>query len=184
MRKKVLVILAEDFEEMEAIIIIDILRRAGIEVVAASCGQQTVKGSRGIFVRADALLEDIEHPFDAVVLPGGMPGAKNLAENNEVINILKNYHDRGKVVAAICASPAYALLKSGVLKGKKATCYPGFENYFGDDIEYLEDDVVVEGNVITSRGPGTAFCFSLAVVEKLIGSEMAEDVKKNALIKY
>lgn len=184
MREKAVIILAQGFEEMEAIISIDILRRAGVEVVIACIGDDfLVEGSRKIMVQAQVKLEAIDYVPDALVLPGGMPGARNLEQSDVVIDLIRKVVKQDKVLAAICASPAHALVKAGVLKGKMATCYPGDEVLFSSDIIYKKQDVVVEGNIITASGPGTAFDFALAIVKKLCGQEMAEKIKKAALIK-
>lgn len=184
MSKKALILLAEGFEEMEAVISVDMLRRAGIEVVLAAIGNNLhVKGSRRITLQADILLKNTKDIFDALILPGGMPGAKNLALQESVIKLIKKYFEQRKVVCAICASPAYAFLESGILSGKKATCYPGDEVRFGRDTCYLKEDVVVDGNIITSAGPGTAFYFALAIIKKLLGEEAANKVKEKALVR-
>lgn len=184
MSKKVIVALAEGFEEMEAIISIDILRRAGLEVItAATSSNILVTGSRKIPIKPDIELKNFSGVPEALVLPGGMPGAENLANSKRVINLIKQCVKQNKIVAAICASPAYALAKAGVLSGKKVTCYPGCENRLGKDTTYIKEEVVIDSNIITSAGPGTAFCFALAIVEKLMGKEVAEDVKKKALIR-
>jgi 4-methyl-5(b-hydroxyethyl)-thiazole monophosphate biosynthesis len=170
-KKKVLVLLAEGFEEIEAVTVIDVLRRAEIEVQSASLNGTKVTGSHGIALVADATLDDVEEQmFDAVVLPGGMPGARHLRESHAVLNLLRDAAHKGKFVAAICAAPT-ALDVAGVLKGRRATSYPGHELTSAD---YVEEPVVVDGNIITSRGPGTAFDFSLKLVEKLVGPEVAE----------
>jgi protein deglycase len=184
MRPKAIIILAEGFEEMEAIISIDILRRAGIDALIACLGDDlSVVGSRKITVQAQVKLDDVDFVPDALVLPGGMPGARNLEQSGVVIDLIKKTVNQGKVLAAICASPAHALVKSAVLKGKTATCYPGDEVLFSADIVYKKQDVVVDGNIITASGPGTTFDFALAIVKKLCGQEMAEKVKQAALIK-
>ncbi len=184
MSKKALILLVEGFEETEAVIPVDMLRRAGIEVALTAIGNNLqVKGSHGIALQADILLKNTKDVFDALILPGGMPGAKNLASQESVIKLIRKYFEQRKFVCAICASPAYALLESGILSGKKATCYPGDEVRFGEDTRYLKEDVVIDGNIITSAGPGTAFYFALAIIEKLAGKESANSVKAKALVK-
>lgn len=171
-KKKVLVLLAEGFEEIEAVTVIDVLRRAEIEVTSASLNGTQVKGSHGIALEADATLDDVEEQmFDAVVLPGGMPGARHLRESHAVLNLIREAAHKGKFVAAICAGPT-ALDVAGVLKGRRATSYPGHELTSADYVE--GEPVVVDGNIVTSRGPGTAFDFALKLVEKLAGPEVAE----------
>ncbi|MBU1044800.1 MAG: DJ-1/PfpI family protein [Candidatus Omnitrophica bacterium] len=184
MRPRAVIILAQGFEEMEAIISIDILRRAGIDAVIACLDHDLlVAGSRKITVQAQVKLDDIDFIPDAVVLPGGMPGALNLAQSENVINFIKKIADQGKIIAAVCASPAHVLVKAGVLKGKTATCYPGDETLFLPETIYKKQDVVVDGNIITASGPGTSFDFALAIVKKICGQDLADKVKKAALIK-
>lgn len=183
MGKEVLIVLAEGFEEMEAVIPADILRRAKLNVTLAALGKQLlVKGARNIQVKADVLLENITTIPDALVLPGGGKGAENLACSKKVIDLIKLVSEAGKIIAAICASPAHALVKAGVLEGKMATCYPGEEIFFGKKTVYKKDDVVIDGNIITSRGPGTAFYFALSIVESLCGKVAAKELKEKALI--
>lgn len=183
MKKRVLVVLAEGFEEIEAVTPMDILRRAGVEVVVASVGKLEVKGAHGIVVRADVLIENVEDLPDAVVLPGGMPGASNLNDSPAVISLLRRMKEKDKIIAAICASPGLALASSGVLDGKKATCYPGFEKGFGPKTTFVRDRVVTDGKVITSRGPGTAFEFSLELVRQLIDVRTADALRDGTLAK-
>ncbi|MFH1062825.1 MAG: DJ-1 family glyoxalase III [Candidatus Omnitrophota bacterium] len=184
MKPRAIIILAQGFEEMEAIISIDILRRAGIDAMIACIGADLqVVGSRKITVQAQVKLADINFIPDALVLPGGMPGARNLESSDLVIELIKKTADQGAVVAAICASPAHSLVRAGVLKGKYATCYPGEEALFSPDIMYKKDDLVIDKNIITASGPGASFDFALAIVKKLCGQDTADTVKKNALIK-
>lgn len=184
MKKSVLVLLAEGFEEMEAVISVDILRRAGIEVAMAALTEDLlVKGSRGILIKADIFLENYNKIPDALVLPGGVGGAERLAASAKVSELIALCNEKKKIIAAICASPAFVLPKSGILKGRKATCFPGEEQRFGEDIIFVQESVVVDGNVITSRGPGTAFDFALTVAEALVGKDVVMAVKEKALIK-
>ncbi|MFH1460214.1 MAG: DJ-1 family glyoxalase III [Candidatus Omnitrophota bacterium] len=183
MPKKVLVFLAEGFEEMEAVISVDLLRRAELDVVIASIEDKLlVKGSRNIYVQADILLDDYKEIPDCLVLPGGGFGAKNLAISDKVNALIKKCYKHGKLIAAICASPAVVLAKTGILEGKTITCYPGCETIVKGNIRIIEDSVVIEDNIITSRGPGTAFDFTLAIIKKLCGNNVAENVKEKALI--
>ena len=177
MAKKAIVILAEGFEEIEAVTCIDVLRRANIEVTVAGLTDFKVKGSRGITVFADKTLFDAGSEFDACVLPGGMPGATNLAASEKLKSLIKEIHQENKIVAAICASPAVVLAPTGILNNKSATCYPGMQEQFHRSTNYQEKNVVVDGNIITSRGPATALSFALAIVENLAGKEIAEKVK-------
>ena len=185
MTKKVLAILAEGFEEVEAVTPIDVLRRANIEVtVAALNAERQVKGAHGIVIVADKILSEVKGGFDALVLHGGMPGAANLANSPVVNNLIRDYFKKGKLIAAICASPAVVLAPTGILRGKKATCFPGCEKDFGKDVTFVKESVVIDGNVITSRGLGTAHAFALAIVGKLLGPQeekiLAERTLANA----
>lgn len=162
--KRVLVPLAEGFEELEAVTVIDILRRAGIEVVVASLAGSPVTGSHGIRIAADTpLAAVVEQDFDMIALPGGMPGAEHLRNDPRVADFVRRLHGRGRPIAAICAAPM-VLAAAGVLAGRRATSYPGF---LGE--ASTGEAVVVDGNVITSRGPGTALDFALTLVEALMG---------------
>ncbi|MCW8894450.1 MAG: DJ-1/PfpI family protein [Sulfurimonas sp.] len=169
---RVLVPLARGFEEIEAVSIIDVLRRADIEVLVASLDEnRAVKGANGITVMSDMHVKDVgADELDMIVLPGGVEGTYALAEDANVIKILQEMDSKGKNIGAICAAP-YALNKAGVLK-QNYTCYPSFEEYIKDD-GYMGDKamVVEDGNVMTSRGPATAICFALQIVKKLKGEE-------------
>jgi 4-methyl-5(b-hydroxyethyl)-thiazole monophosphate biosynthesis len=182
MPKTTLVILAEGFEEIEAIAPVDVLRRAGVRVTLVGVNSLVVKSSRNIGVQADVLLKDIKDLPDAVILPGGLPGATNLAKSGEVARLVKQMNAAGKLVAAICAAPAAVLAPLGILDGKKATCYPGDERDFSGKTVYSEERVVVDGNIITSQGPGTALEFALAIAARLAGQEMAGTVRGKMLI--
>jgi 4-methyl-5(b-hydroxyethyl)-thiazole monophosphate biosynthesis len=131
-------------------------------------------------MQMDRLLQDSEE-VDAVILPGGLPGAENLAASDRLASVLRAQFGSGRLVAAICASPGLVLARHGLLCGKRATCYPGFESNFPQDAAYLTEDVVVDGNVITSRGPGTAFPFALALARELAGPEVAERLAEGTL---
>ncbi len=176
---RVLVPLAAGFEEIEAVTIIDVLRRASIDVVTAALGEREVAGSHAIRVTADALLDDVKSAdYDAVVLPGGMPGSRTLRDDERVLGVLRTFARENKLVAAICAAPI-ALEAAGVLSGKRATSYPGNEL---PSARYAEDRVVVDGALITSRGPGTALEFALALVERLKGTEAAEKLRAGMIV--
>ncbi len=183
MAKTALVILAEGFEEVEAIAPVDVLRRAGVRVTLAGVNSLIVKGSRNISVQADVLLKDVKDLPGAVILPGGLPGSTNLAKSEEVAELVKKMNAAGKLVAAICAAPAVVLAPLGILDGKKATCYPGCESDFSSQIVHSQGRVVKDGNVITSQGPGSALEFSLEIVRELAGDEMADLVRAKMLIK-
>jgi 4-methyl-5(b-hydroxyethyl)-thiazole monophosphate biosynthesis len=189
MAKKALVFLAEGFEEVEALTPIDYLRRAGIEVTTASItSSATVTGARGVPVAADTLVEELSKNgklsagvWDAVFIPGGMPGASNLAACPVVGKLFTEMAKAGKLIAAICASPAVVLAPLGLLEGKNFTCFPGLENKVKGGKHSLEK-VVVDGNLITSRGPGTAAAFALALIEKLAGSGAAKKIAEDTLL--
>ncbi|MBN2483929.1 MAG: DJ-1/PfpI family protein [Candidatus Omnitrophica bacterium] len=181
MSKKALIVLAEGFEEIEAVTVIDILRRAKIEVTIAGLHDTKVKAARGTVIMTDGILDLIKDEFDALILPGGMPGASNLASSGTVNDFVKAMYSTGKIVAAICAAPAVVLAPAGILKHKSATCFPGMEGQFSKDTTYKEDAVVVDANIITSRGPGTALKFALTIVEHLVGKEISEKIRQATL---
>lgn len=182
MAKTAVMVLAEGFEEIEAIAPIDVLRRAGVRVTIAGATGLQVKSSRGIGVQADVLLKDVKDLPDAVILPGGLPGATNLARSEEVKEFVKKMNAARKLVGAICAAPAAVLAPLGILDGKKATCYPGCESDLSEKVTYSKENVVEDGNVITSRGPGTALEFALAITVRLAGQEMADTVRGKMLV--
>ena len=182
---RVLVPLACGFEEIEAISIIDILRRAEIKVQVASLDEnKLVKGANKIVVQADMQVKDVDvDMLDMIVLPGGLDGTYALADDENIQNILKEMDEKGKNIGAICAAP-FALNKAGVLK-QNYTCYPSFEEQIRIDGYQGDKTMVVEdGNVITSRGPATAICFALEIVKKLRGQEMYEGLKAGLLANY
>lgn len=174
---KVLIPLADGFEEIEAFAVVDILRRAGIEVVTAGIGGIIVNSSHGVRVNSDTRLIDMEdfRSFDGIVLPGGSPGYENLLRNERVLRIVDSFAKQGKFIGAICGSPMI-LVKLGLLKEKKATIAPGL-------IKHLDkprgDAVVVDGNIVTSQGPGTAVAFALKIVEQLMGKAKAMQIKQH-----
>jgi 4-methyl-5(b-hydroxyethyl)-thiazole monophosphate biosynthesis len=178
--KRICIPLAEGFEEIEAVTIVDVLRRAGFTAVTASLGGPEVQGAHHITVRADITLDSaLNQAWDLVVLPGGLPGATNLRDDDRVGAILKKTAATGGYVGAICAAPI-ALARFGFLEGKEATSYPGFGEQL-PGARYREDRVVCDGNVLTSRGPGTAMAFALKIVETLAGSGSARQLKKQLL---
>lgn len=181
MAKKAIIILADGFEEIEAITVIDILRRAGISVTVAGVTDTKIKGSHNIVVLADKKLDEIWPDYDACVLPGGMPGATNLASSQKVLSVITAMHNKGKIVAAICAAPSVVLAPTGILKGKSATGYPGMEKGFDKETIWKKDKVVIDGSIITSQGPATAIPFALAIAEKLAGKKIYQKVGKAAL---
>ncbi|EZA46960.1 hypothetical protein DMN91_001209 [Ooceraea biroi] len=181
-KKSALLVVADGSEEMEAVISADVLRRAGVDVTIASLSNSPcVTCSRNVAVCADVLFADVVHEtFDAVVLPGGLGGAKTFAASAELGELLKKQHEENRIIAAICAAPL-ALKAHDIAKGKAITSYPSMKNELANDYNYLEDKVVTTDNIITSRGPATAFAFALAIVEKLMNKETAGTVAKAML---
>ena len=177
---RVVIFLADGFEEVEAITPADYLRRAGIEVILAGVGTDTPTGSRGISVVADIAVTDLNGIPDGIVLPGGMPGSRNLAASEHVARLSREVMRTGGLVASICAAPALALGSFGLLKGRSYTCYPGFEEHVSDG-DFSDERVVVDGNLITSRVVGTAGDFSLALIRYLTGDEAAEKIAEAVL---
>jgi len=173
--------LADGFEEIEALTVIDLLRRAEIETEAVSItGRLPVLGSHGVKVVADILFEDAVYGnCDFIVLPGGLPGAKNLYAHEGLREKLLSFNNQGKGLAAICAAPL-VFGRAGILKGKKATCYPGFEEELSG-AEVMPDDVVQDQGIITSRGPATAMPFALAIIESIKGKEAADEIASGLL---
>jgi 4-methyl-5(b-hydroxyethyl)-thiazole monophosphate biosynthesis len=182
MPKTVLVPLADGFEEIEAATIIDVLRRAGVDVTVAALRGHPVRGAHGIGIAADVTLAEVERRrFDAVVLPGGMPGAANLRDDPRVTAALCDVVKRGGTAAAICAAPI-ALEAAGLLKGRRATAYPGFREELGSASDRVSDRVVSDGPIVTSAGPGTAMEFALALVERLVSKETADKLRDAMLV--
>ncbi len=180
--KRVVVPLADGFEEIEAMSIIDILRRADIDTVIAGLHEGPILSARGIKLIPDTTIDKINaDDFDMIVLPGGQPGTDNLNADETVRKLIQDFYNKGKLTGAICAAP-YVLANSGILKGKKATSYPSYKDKL-KDADYLEESVVEDSNVLTSRGPGTAACFAFKIVEKLVGKEKAEQLKEAMLFK-
>lgn len=163
--KKVCVLLAEGFEEIEALTVSDIMRRAEVSCDLVSISEKkVVKSSHGVVVEADKIFdEDME--YDLVVIPGGMPGATNLRDDERVIRFVKKQNKEGRLIAAICAGPI-VLGRAGLSEGRNITSYPGYEDEL-PNCEYLEDAVVVDRNIITSRGPATAMIFAYKLLEVL-----------------
>ncbi len=179
---KALVFLASGFEEIETVTIVDVLRRAGVDVKVAGLTPNVVEGAHGIKIVPDKSIDDLKvEDFDAVVVPGGNPGYKNLRKDPRVINIIKKAFNSNKLVAAICAGPT-VLSDAGILEGKACTIYPGMdEELEAGGGKPKHDIVVVDGNIITSRGPATALPFALKLAEKLAGKQAAEAVSKKTL---
>lgn len=175
---RVLVLLAAGFEEIEAVTTVDLLRRAGIETRTAALGPRDVTGSHGITVTADLDLDSVDpDDFQMIVLPGGMPGADHLKADPRVTSLLRRFAGSGRYTAAICAAPG-VLAHAGLLEGRTATSYPGFLRAdSAPGLRLSEDPVVIDGKIVTSRGPGTAIEFGLALIGLLEGSQAARRVR-------
>ncbi|MCF6207030.1 MAG: DJ-1/PfpI family protein [Sulfurovum sp.] len=182
----VLLPLAKGFEELEAVALVDVMRRGGIEVRTAYLEDELqgslVLGANGITIQADTSINNvIVDDFDMMVLPGGWGGTYALAENARVQELLREFKAK-KMVGAMCAAP-FALKKAGVL-GEKYTAYPGAVEEIDHPGYVADEKVVIDGNVMTSQGPGTAVCFGLAIVERLVGKETASQIKEGMLLSY
>ena len=180
MDKKVLVLLAEGFEEMEAVITSDLCIRAGLDVCTAGIDGIDVTGSHGLSLIADCELVDIDDEFDAIVIPGGMPGAKNIADNDMAMELIQAHADAGKLICAICAAPGVTLGNTDILSGRKATCFPGCQDNFKSDVKYVDEMAVTDGNVITAKGPGAAPAFAFAIIKALLGQEAVDKVRSGS----
>ena len=179
--KRAVILFAEGYETVEALLVVDLLRRGGVEVTMASITEdEFVRSSHGVNVEMDAVLGEVDIlDYDAIILPGGMPGTLNLGASAIVNEVIKKFAAQGKIVAAICAAPS-VLGGLGILEGKKAACYPGFEDKL-KGAEVVFDQVVRDGNVTTSRGMGTAIPFALDLVSQLVSKEKAQELKKGII---
>ena len=180
--KTIFVFLAEGFEEIEALTPVDVLRRAGLSVQTVSVmDEQVVAGAHGVPVLADKMFAEI-NPEDAemILLPGGLPGATNLDAHEGLSQLILDFAEADKPLAAICAAPL-VLGNRGLLQGKKATCYPGFETYL-QGAEYTAALVEKDGNIITGKGPGAAMEFAFAIVEKYCGIDKVNELKQGMMI--
>lgn len=184
--KKALIFIAEGFEEIEAITLIDILRRADVQVDICSISDALeVTGSHGITIKTDIKLSEVENAeiYDAIITPGGLPGSTNLRDHKGVIDIFQRFFDKpNKVIASICASPI-VLGKAGIGPQITGTCYPGFEQEAAFK-DYKKEGVVLDKNVLTSMGPGTAFQLALKLTEVLVGEQKAQELYEQTMIKY
>lgn len=178
--KKVCVLLAEGFEEVEALTISDIMRRAKVTCDLVSIKDKKVTSSHNVTIEADRIFDETME-YDLIVLPGGIPGATNLRDDERVINLLKKQNKEGKLIGAICAAPI-VLGRAGLTEGRKITSYPGYEDEL-PNCDYLEDAVVVDGNIITSRGPATAMAFSYKLLEVLGYSHEVDGISSGMLYK-
>lgn len=183
MTQRALISIADGVEDLECVTLIDVLRRAEIEVVVASIeSRRMITCARGTRLTADTMLVDVlAQPFDLIVLPGGMPGAQRLAESEPLAERVREQAKAGKLFAAICAAPAVALQQYGVLKQRRMTCYPTFSDRLSGCV-FVDQPVVVDGNCITSQGPGTALEFALTLVEQLAGRSMRRQVAEAMLV--
>lgn len=178
--KRVLVPLAEGCEELEAVTIVDLLRRGGIEVVVAGLRDGTVTASRGVRIVPDMSLDEaLKLDYDMVALPGGLPGADHLAADRRVTDLLRRMNETGRYVGAVCAAPR-VLARSGLLRGRTATAYPGILQQEGHP-DIRSDAVIRDGTVITSRAAGTAMDFALALIEALAGHETRDQVERGLI---
>ena len=175
--KKASIFIADGFEEIEALTPVDVLRRANVEVSIVSMnGKKEVTGAHGITVIADQIFENNDNTIaDMLILPGGMPNTKTLDDSKELKELLISYNNKKHYIAAICAAPSI-LGKLGIMAGKTGCCYPGYEQYM-KDCNVATYNVVVDGNIITSRGAGTAMEFALKLVEILVDKKMADQLK-------
>ncbi len=180
--KKICIHLTTGFEEIEAVVPGDILRRAGLEVEFVSMTRELwVEGAHQITIKADTLFEDVNYNFvDIILLPGGMPGATHLSEHKALCDVIRKFNEGGKYIAAICAAPM-VIGKMGILQGQKATCFAGFEKYL-TGAEIVHRPVVVSNNFITARGPGSAMKMGLKWVELIKGKENADRIASSMVI--
>ncbi len=178
MVKEIIVPIADGSEELEAISIVDVLRRTGVPVTIASVDGLLVTCSKGVKLTADCLVSEcVDKSYDLIVLPGGMPGSLHLKDSESLAHMLKRQARDGRLYGAICAAPAVVLHHHGLVQGKRVTCHPDFSRLM-ENADVVNEAVVVDGNVITSRGAGTAVEFSLTLVELLFGRAKAEDVAR------
>ena len=174
---KVYVFLADGFEDVEALIPVDVLRRGGVDLVTVSVmdGSQVVESAHGVQMVADTLFEDCDFSdADLLLLPGGMPGASNLYAHEERQAVLAQFK-AGRMIAAICAAPAVVLGQLGILRGKRATCYPGFEHML-DGADYTGELYTVDGNIVTGEGPAAAFPFAYQLLSMLVDEQTSRQI--------
>lgn len=181
--KNSVIFLANGFEEIEALTVVDVLRRANLKCDMCSLMDIEVTGSHGITIKANLIISNlISQHYDCIILPGGMPGAKNLKENKKIISLVKSFNRDGKLVAAICAA-TIVLKEADIIEDKKVTSFPGVKpELVGCD--YQEEIVVQDDNLITSRGPATALEFALKLVENLSGKEVSQGLREEMLVDF
>lgn len=175
--------LANGFEEIEALYTLDVLRRAKVDIKTVGVSSKTALGSHGIPVVCDISVDELpfDNDFDMIILPGGMPGSTNLDNDESVSRYISIAKENGKFICAICAAP-FILGKRGLLMGKKATCFPGFEKYL-DGATVVDAGVVRDGSIITGRAMGSAHEFALAILEALKGKDIAQEIKEAIILK-
>ena len=183
MSKKVYIFLADGFEDIEGLTVVDLMRRAQIDIKTVSIKDiRDITTSHGIHMQTDLVFKETDFSdADMLVIPGGMPGTKYLGEYQPLCDLLTDFYKQGKKVAAICAAPT-VFAQIGFLHGKKATAYPSCMDGLGDAVR-LEDNVVVDGNITTSRGLGTAIDFSLSLISQLLGQEKADQIAESVVYK-
>ncbi len=180
---KIIVPLAEGFEEIEAVTIVDVLRRAEIEVITAFLDKNPVIGSHDIQVMADKNINDIEfNDLDGIILPGGMPGSENLKNSKTIIELIKKAYANNKLISAICAAPM-VLGHAGILQEKNATCFPGFEVEL-KGAKHVKKPIVTDGNIITGSAAGSAFQFALEIVNRLKGKDIMMTLKEKMQVHW
>lgn len=184
MSKKALVPIANGTEEIEAVCIIDVLRRAEVAVTVASVETLQVTASRGVKLVADQLIGDcVDETYDLIALPGGMPGAEHLRDSRDLAKMLKRQQREGRLYAAICAVPVVVLQHHGLLTGRRATCHPDFVDQL-EHADAADSRVVVDRTCVTSRGPGTAIEFALKLVELLYDADKAREIGQRMLVAW
>lgn len=183
--KKTFLFLADGFEEIEAVSVIDLLRRGGVDLKTVSIlAEKRVMGSHGIVITADLILDDIiSEEAECLIFPGGMPGSKHLGDCSVLMDMLQKQYDEGGYIAAICAAPALVLGQLKLKNKLRLTCYPSFETYFSSDFELSDEGVVVDGKVITAKGAGFALEFALTLLGELKSVEESDKVAEGILLK-
>lgn len=181
---KVIVVLADGYEEIEAVTVIDILRRADVEVCVAGLKDGLCKGSHGLLIQPDKLLTEVfADAYDMIVLPGGTVGARNIGKDPKADAVLRKFAQEEKYIGAICAAPS-VLAEKGLLEGKLATSYPSFKERMESKCDYQDAIVVVDEHIVTSRGPATAAEFAFTLVELLVEEDTAEKLRNAMLFSY
>jgi len=182
---KVYVFLANGFEDVEALIPVDVLRRGGVDVITVSTtDSDIVESAHGVGIQADVMFDECDFSdADLLMLPGGMPGASNLAAHEGVCEALQAQQAKGKRISAICAAPAVVLSQIGILDGKRATCYPGFEQMFTTAV-YTGELVTVDGLVTTAEGPAAAFPYAYELLAQLVDEQTADQIAEGMRFKH